>query len=90
MGRLLSVFAANPGLLALDLDQDTAALIRPDGILEVLGSGMLTVVDGRNTSSDYFDREVGEVLTVVRSSLHVLAAGRRFDLAARQPVEFPA
>jgi cyanophycinase-like exopeptidase len=57
-----------------------------DGVLEVLGSNMVTIVDGRNALSDYFDREEGEVLTVVGSSLHILSGGRRFDLDTRQPV----
>ena len=88
MGRLLSAFAANPGLLGIGLDEDTAVLIDREGTLEVLGSQMVTIVDGRNATSDYFEREDGEVLTVVRSSLHVLARGRRFDLNARQPIDF--
>jgi hypothetical protein len=40
-------------------------------------------VDGRNTRSDYFERYIGEVLTIANSSLHVLAAGRRSDLNTR-------
>ena len=89
MGRLLSVFAANPGLLGIGLDEDTAVLIDRDGMLEVLGSNMVTIVDGRDATSDYYEREVGEVLTVVRSSLHVLGPGRKFDLNNRQAVDFP-
>lgn len=84
MGRLLSVFAANPGLLCIGLDEDTAVLANSDGIMEVLGTGMVTVINGRNTISDYFDRQVGEVLTVANSHLFVLGLGRRFDLKIRQ------
>ncbi|HEY8599601.1 MAG TPA: cyanophycinase [Thermomicrobiales bacterium] len=88
LGRLLSAFAANPGLVGIGLDEDTAALIDRDGILETLGSGMVTIVDGRSAVSDYFERQPGEVLTVARSSLHVLGPGRRFDLNSRQPLPF--
>ena len=88
MGRLLATFAANPGLLGIGLDEDTAVLIDRDGMLEVLGSNMVTIVDGRDATSDYYQREVGEVLTVVRSSLSVLGPGRRFNLNTRQPVDF--
>jgi cyanophycinase len=88
MGRLLSVFAANPGLLGIGLDENTAVLIDREGMLEVLGSNMVTIIDGRDATSDYYQREVGEVLTVVRSSLHVLGPGRRFNLNTRQPVDF--
>ena len=86
LGRLLSVFAGTPGLIGVGLDEDTAVLIDREGTLEVLGSNMVTIVDGRNTISDYFDREEGEVLTITGSSLHVLAGGRRFDVDARQAV----
>src|ERR671913_1987304 len=89
MGRLLATFAANPGLLGIGLDEDTAVLIDREGVLEVLGSNMVTIVDGRDATSDYYEREIGDVLTVVRSSLNVLGPGRRFDLNRRQPVDFP-
>ena len=88
MGRLLAAFAANPGLVGVGLDEDTAVLITRNGNLEVLGSGMVTIVDGRNATSDYFEREVGEVLSVVDSHLFVLGPGRRFDLDSRRPLPF--
>ena len=56
-------------------------------MLEVLGTGMVTIIDGRNATSDYFDREVGEVLTVVDSHLFVLGPGRRFDVNVRRPLD---
>jgi cyanophycinase len=90
LGRLLAAFAANPGLIGVGLDEDTAALIDREGTLETLGSGMVTIVDGRDTLSDYFERDMGEILTVVRSSLHVLGPGRRFDLNTRQPISLAA
>lgn len=86
MGRLLSVYAANPGLLSIGLDEDTAVVIDGDGILEALGSGMVTMIDGRNAISDYFERKTGEVLTVANSHLFVLGPGRRFDLNSRQAI----
>ena len=90
LGRLLAAFAANPGLIGIGLDEDTAVLIDREGLLETLGSGMVTIVDGRDAISDYFDREPGEILTVGRSSLHALGPGRRFDLTTRQPLPFAA
>jgi cyanophycinase len=83
MGRLMSAFAANPGLVAIGLDEDTAIVVEPDDCLTTLGTGMVTIVDGRQAISDYFDRETGEVLTVAKSSLHVLGPGRQFDLVTR-------
>jgi cyanophycinase len=85
LGRLMAAFAANPGLVAVGLDQDTGAEIGRDGKLETLGSGMVTIIDGRNTESDYFEREAGEVLTVINSSIYILGPGRYFDLDNRRP-----
>ena len=87
MGRLLSIYAANPGLLSVGLDEDTAVVIDREGVLETLGTGMVTVIDGRNARSDYFEREVGEVLTVVDSHLFVFGPGRKFDLDTRRPID---
>jgi cyanophycinase len=86
IGRLLSVFAATPGLIGLGLDEDTAALVQTDGVLEAVGTGMVTIIDGRRTISDYFEREPGEILTIVNASLHVIGPGRKFDLQAREPI----
>jgi cyanophycinase len=83
IGRLLAVFAANPGMLAVGLDEDTAVVINGDAQLETLGSGMVTLLDGRTTISDYYEREDGEILSVTGSSLTVLGPGRRFDLEKR-------
>lgn len=87
MGRLLSIFAANPGLLGVGLDEDTAVVIDKEGVLETLGTGMVTIINGRNARSDYFEREVGEVLTVVDSHLFVFGPGHRFDLNTRSPLD---
>ena len=86
LGRLLTAFAANPGLLGVGLDEDTAAIITKEGELEAIGSGMVTIVDGRNAVSDYYEREIGEVVTVVDSHLFALGPGRKFNLDTRRPI----
>lgn len=87
MGRLLAAFAANPGLIGIGLDENTAILVHDGGRLETLGNGMVTLVNGRDTVSDYFERQPGEVLTILHSSLHVLGPGRQFDLIAHTPLD---
>ncbi|MEA2514181.1 MAG: cyanophycinase [Thermomicrobiales bacterium] len=86
-GRLLAVFAGNPGLIHLGIDENTAMVIQPDGIARVIGENSVTVVDGRNVISDYFEREEGEVITISGSLLHVLGRGRCFDLFNRVVVD---
>src|SRR3546814_14992088 len=45
LGRLVAALAFNPFPIGIGLDEDTAAFISPDNVLEVEGSGALTVVD---------------------------------------------
>jgi cyanophycinase len=55
VGRLVTMVSYNPGLLGLGIDEDTAALITPDGTLEVLGRGTVLLRESGTTSTD--DRE---------------------------------
>jgi cyanophycinase len=86
MGRLLSAFAGNPGLIGIGLDENTAVLIDKQNVLETLGEGTVTIVNGRDTVSNYFECEPGDVLTIINSSLHVLGPGQRFDLIRHMPM----
>jgi cyanophycinase len=45
LGRLLAAMAYNPFATGIGIDEDTGAFLGPDGIVRVVGSGMLTIVD---------------------------------------------
>jgi cyanophycinase len=84
IGRLLALVASNPGLLGVGVDEDTAALIGPNGVLEVIGRHGVTVVDGTHMYSDIFQVKGHGGITVSGALLHVLTPGRRFDLHLRK------
>jgi cyanophycinase len=84
IGRLLALVAANPGLLGVGIDEDTAALVGGNGVLEVVGKNSITIVDGSHMYSDIFQVKGYGGITVSGASLHVLTPGRRFDLHARK------
>lgn len=84
IGRLLSLVAANPGLLGVGIDEDTAVLISSDRVLEVLGRHSVTLVDGSDIYSDIHQVKGYGGVTISGATLHVLTAGRRFDLAGRR------
>lgn len=86
MGRLLSVFAGNPSLIGIRFDENTAVFVQSNGILETLVEGMVTLINGRSTVSNYFDRKPGDVLTIINSSLPVFGPGQKFDLIAHVPI----
>ena len=58
-------------------------MISPDGVLEVLGKGTVTVVDGSRAQSDAFEVRARRPVLVSGVVLHALPPGYRFDLGAR-------
>ena len=89
LGRLLSLIAQNPSLLGLGIDEDTAGVVGPDGVLEVIGRGSLTVVDGAAAETNAWEVRGHKPLMISGVVLHSLPAGFRFDLRRRHRVEGP-
>jgi cyanophycinase len=89
LGRLLSVIAQNPSLLGLGVDEDTAGVVGPDGIMEVIGRGSIMIVDGAAAETDAWDVHGHRPLMISGVVLHALPAGYRFDLRRRHRVAGP-
>ncbi len=83
VARLMTMVSYNPGLLGLGIDEDTAALINPDGCIEILGAGTVLIVDGRNMVSNVHSRRGGMPLNVSNAMVHFLTSGSRFDIEER-------
>jgi len=89
LGRLLSLIAQNPSLLGLGIDEDTAGIVGPDGVLEVIGRGSVTVVDGAAAETDAWEVRGHRPVMLSGVVLHSLPAGYRFDLRRRHRVAQP-
>ena len=86
LNRLLAAVARYPHELGLGIDEDTAVLAAGDGF-EVLGSGLVTVVDA-GAATDIRVPDRGPVaISGVR--VHVLPAGCAFELSGRRAVLTP-
>jgi cyanophycinase len=84
IGRLEALLAHSPSLLAIGIDEDTAALIGPDRVLEVIGKGSVTILDGSSLVTDAHEVPRHRPLMVSGVLLHVLTSGYRFDLRSRR------
>jgi len=85
LGRLLTALAYNPFAIGLGVDENTAAFISPDDVVEVRGSGSVTVVDPAEVqTSSIAEARPGEALTFVGVKVHALQMGGTFDLNARK------
>ncbi len=83
LGRLLTALAHYPSATGIGVDEDTATFISPDDVIEVVGSGGVTVVDTsdlkRSTIAETLQRKPVSLIGV---KLHILLAGDRYDLTA--------
>jgi len=90
LGRLLAVVAQSPSLIGLGLDEDTAAIVDANDILEVIGRGAVTIVDGSDVITDAFQATGHKPMMVSNARLHSLPSGYRFDLRARRVLPLDA
>jgi cyanophycinase len=84
LGRLITALAYNPFAVGIGLDEDTAAFISPQDVIEVEGSGGVTVVDANDAShSSIAEAGHGKPVCILGLRLHVLVAGATFNLHTR-------
>jgi cyanophycinase len=84
LGRLITALAYNPFAIGIGLDEDTAAFIGPDDVLEVEGTGGATIVDASEVTFSSMDNaSEGQPVAILGLKVHILVAGATFNLATR-------
>jgi cyanophycinase len=86
--RLLSAVALDPDHLGIGIDENTAILVEGT-CFEVLGSGVVTVVDAENATVVHAAGDC-DPITLFGVQLHLLPAGCLFDFVTRTPAIGPA
>jgi cyanophycinase len=81
IGRLTTAVALCPGMMGIGLDEDTALIISPSGACEVVGSGSVTIVDGRNLEhTNVYDVKRPYPINISGISNQTLGHGERYEL----------
>jgi cyanophycinase len=91
LGRLLAAISYNPRTIGIGLDEDTAAFIRHDSEVRVIGSGAVTIIDPTQVEYSSMDSaKPEEPVSVIGVRLHILIEGGRFNLdtMAATPAEY--
>lgn len=82
--RLMEVGATNPEFLGVGLGEDAAVLFSDDKLL-AFGPGHVILVDSSNiTSSNVFELDVGEAVSVHNVTMHALVEGFGYSLSDRR------
>lgn len=86
--RMTQAIATNPECIGIGLEEDTAILVTNGGNVEVVGSGLVTVVDGMGmTETNIFDIQNGQPFTVKGLRVHMLGNGDTYELPTYHRVQ---
>lgn len=86
VSRLLTVFAHNPQVLGIGIDENTAIDLVPGDRFTVLGDGVVMVFNGRVTHTNAPDAGDSDTLAITDSVIHTLPRGYGFNLRTKRPI----
>lgn len=80
LGRLLTALSYNPYMIGVGIDEDTGAFMDGDGVIEVRGSGMITIVDLSHLKhSSMHSARDNDPISLVDIRMHLLLEGQKYD-----------
>ncbi|MBC8121875.1 MAG: cyanophycinase [Gemmatimonadaceae bacterium] len=83
--RLMTAIASRPYCTGIGIDENTAIILQRDGLLEVIGQGTVTIVDGSElTYNNVVDIPAHHPLSATNFRIHVMAQGLRYHLRERK------
>ena len=83
--RLAQAVATNPQAIGIGLGEDTGVIISKGLELEAIGSGAVTIIDGRNIMhNNIADIEDGSPISVEGLIVHIMEKGNKFHLLTKK------
>jgi cyanophycinase len=83
--RVAQIIATNPGCVGLGLEEDTAVVVTEGRELEVIGNGVVTIVEAIDTTETNIHLiKPGEPFTIRDLRVHILSCGQRFTLPQQE------
>jgi cyanophycinase len=87
INRLITAVTYNPDNLGIGIDENTAIHITKSGVLEVLGSGTVTIIDGSkityNTIAEVHELEPFSVMGLL---INILSSSVKYDIKNRTQI----
>ena len=86
VSRLMTIFAHNPNVLGIGIDENTAIDLVPGDRFTVLGEGVVMVFNGRVSHSNAPDAKDDQTLAITDAVIHTLPDGYGFNLRTKRPI----
>lgn len=84
--RMAQVLAMNPTSIGLGIEEDTAVIVRKGVELEVIGSGVVIVLEGKDiTESNITEYGSGKTITIRDLNVLLLGKGNLYTIEMRNP-----
>ncbi|HET7231946.1 MAG TPA: cyanophycinase [Longimicrobium sp.] len=84
--RLFTIFAHNPQVLGIGIDENTAIEVLPGERFSVIGEGAVMVLGGGVSHTNAPDAGDNDTLAITDALVHILADGYGFDLQESRPI----
>ncbi|WP_181305406.1 cyanophycinase [Rufibacter sp. XAAS-G3-1] len=79
--RMVQMLATNPTFIGVGLEEDTGIVVKEGKNFEVVGSGLVVIVDGRgSTKTNIYEVEEGVPVTMRDLKVHLLGKGDTYTL----------
>ncbi|HEV7589156.1 MAG TPA: cyanophycinase [Longimicrobium sp.] len=84
--RLFTLFAHNPQVLGIGIDENTALEVEPGAAFKVIGEGAVMVLGGRVSHTNAPSAGDHDTLALTDAVVHILADGYGYDLVEGRPL----
>ncbi|PSR53329.1 cyanophycinase [Adhaeribacter arboris] len=83
--RMTQAIATNPGCIGIGLEEDTGVIVREGRNLEVIGSGLIVIVDGHlTTETNVHIVHTGAPVTIRNLIVHMLGKGDQYQITTAE------
>ncbi len=87
LNRLITSVCYHPKNIGIGIDENTAIHIKKNGMLDVLGSGTVTIIDGSEiTYNNISEVDEYQPFSVIGLKMHILSSSISFNLNTLQPL----
>jgi cyanophycinase len=84
--RMAQVIATNPTCIGIGIEEDTAIVLRGGTEAEVIGSGVIIVIDGHDSTDNNITKFNGEKTLSIRDlKVHILSDGDKYNIPRDNP-----
>ena len=84
--RMAQVIATNPSSIGIGIEEDTAIIVRNGTEAEVIGNGLITVIEGFGiVSSNVTEFNEEGKINILNMKVHLLAKGSKYNIELKNP-----